>query len=210
MGSSQGERFFQKYITKDAIGAMETLSDNQIESERAKPNLLESVITGTDIEAPSREFTPHEILATKQGATSVKPANIELNVFDAAKAFTTGGLAVGSAFGMPVLAPLAALSIIIAGRDLAAEELTTETAVVYSMVFDFGSDGGVTRETLYEKRSVVEDHVDMPLTLSQDNVDTALDRLCRIEAIRIVEDEASGDRLYIPTEHCEFTWDLPE
>jgi hypothetical protein len=210
MSSNQSEQVFQKYLTEDAIDALSTLTDEQVDSELAKAKLRETISLGTDIEAPDRELNPHEIVATKQGGTSVKPANVELNVMDAAKAFTTGGLAVGSAFGMPILTYLAVLSIIIAGRDLAAEDLSTETAVVYSMVHQYGSDGGVTKKTLYQKSSVVEDYVDMPLTLSQDTVSTALDQLCRIEAARVTNENTGTDQRYIPEERCVFTWNLPD
>ncbi|CQH63787.1 uncharacterized protein HHUB_4186 (plasmid) [Halobacterium hubeiense] len=158
------------------------------------------------VKGPEEDTSIKLMVSTKTGGKSTKPGNIRYHPTKILEIAASGSLTVGSAVGMPVLAPAAAIVLWASVWRGFSIDITTEEAFVYWIIWKHqDEDGWTPAATLPEFIDEEVDEVNLEIALDESDIEQAVSKFLRIDALQ--KREHDGDIYYHPREYCKTAWE---
>lgn len=183
-------------MTEELESSFGTVDDSVLE---------EMVEESVRVQSPEVDRSIHLMVADKSGGRSLKAGNIWFKPTKILNLAASGSLTVGSAIGMPVLAPAAAIVLWTSILSGVSENVTTEEAFVYWTIWKYADEDGLTpANSLMSLLEEEMDDVQLNIVLGESDIEKAVAKLDRIDAVQILERE--GTEYYHARERCRVSW----
>ncbi|WP_436927604.1 hypothetical protein [Halosimplex amylolyticum] len=210
MEDDHSDRLVDEWLTNEVLTVADAaLSDVDLTRADVEPVVWEGVSLGVNTEGGDHQVDAHKIYSDGISAESVKSSNISFNVHDLVQVLLSSAATVGAALaptgGSQLLAATLALGVIHSVKMAATEELDVEDAAVF-VAMHRGADGTiVTRSDLRAELDSFVAEIEVPVSISDDQLDRSLDRLLRIDAVEVLDVES--EPRYRPIEDYSVTFD---
>ena len=212
MGNHRSDRLVQEWLTERTLTvADETLTNNitNMSDTSLEAVVWEGVSLGVDIDGADRPIDPHKIFSDGKTAESVKGSNISFNIHDLVQVLVTSAATIGATLtptgGSQLLAATLALGVIHSVKSAATEGLDVEDAVVFVAIHR-GADGSiVSKSDLRAEIDSFIEEINLPVTVSDEQLQLSIDRLVRIDAVEVLD--VGSEERYHPIEEYSITFD---
>lgn len=186
---------------------VDNLSDSFEADEEDLDDFADEVMRdAVRVRGPEIDTTVELMVARETGGRSTKPGNIRFTPTKVLELAASGSLTVGSAVGMQVLAPAAAIVLwasILRGFSV---DVSTEDAFIYWTIWKNSDEDGLTPvDKLPDLVAEEIENIQMDIVIDESDIEKAIATLQRIDSIQIVEQEET--EYYHAREYCKATWD---
>lgn len=211
MGNDRSDRLVAEWLTDEVVAITEealTNIENDLNSAELEQVAWEGVYRGVEVDGAGQSIDPHEIRSDGISAESVKRSNISFDVDDLVSTLVTSAGVVGASLaptgGSQLIAAVLSLGVIHSIKTAATVELHVEDAVIFVAVHRSADGTSVSESDLRPEVDSFVEEIDLPVTISDSQLQQSIDRLKRIEAI--YESDVGNEKYYYPTEEYSVTF----